>query len=332
MTTFFDIDADYTPDENLGSAPHERSLEQLMQSGFILLDKPPGPSSHQLASWARDLLDLEKLGHGGTLDPFATGVLTLLLGKSVKLTSAILKHDKSYICVLRSQSPIDHDSLNSLVQQFEGKIYNVPPEISAVKVQVRTRTIESVKLIDTKERDFIIEVRCESGTYIRTMARDMGLIAGMPIELKELRRNQSGRFNLEQCVSMDVLADAVWLWKEQGDDRALKSIIHPIESLLEHFPKCVIKDGAVAALSNGAPLLRPGIVSIDESIDKGTQALITTCQGQAVSLVKFKHAANEIAELSEGEVAQPTMVLMDADLYPRRWAKDESDQASTNSS
>jgi H/ACA ribonucleoprotein complex subunit 4 len=332
MTTFLEIDADYSPDEHLGSAPDERNLEQLMQSGFILLDKPPGPSSHQLASWARDLLELEKLGHGGTLDPFATGVLTLLLGKSVKLTSAILKHDKSYICVLRSQSPIDKETLESLLRQFEGKIYNVPPEISAVKVQVRTRTIESVKLIDAQERDFIIEVRCESGTYIRTMARDMGLLAGMPIELKELRRNQSGRYHLEQCVSMDVIADAVWLWKEQGDDRALRSIIHPIELLLEHFPKCVIKDSAVAAISNGAPLLRPGIVSVDESIGKGSQVLVTTCRGQAVALVKFKHEANEIADLNEGEVAQPTMVLMDADLYPRRWAKDSDDQASTNSS
>lgn len=332
MSQHISIETNYSHDEQLGSSPDERSLEELLHSGFILLDKPPGPSSHQLASWARELLGLDKLGHGGTLDPFATGVLTLLLGKSVKLTSSILKHDKSYICVMRSKEPIERDDLTTLLSKFEGKIYNVPPEISAVKVQVRTRTIGSVKLLDHDQRDFIVEIQCESGTYIRTIARDLGLLAGMPVNLKELRRNLSGRFNLDQCVTMDVLADAVWLWKEQGDDRALVKIIHPIETLLEHYPRCVVKDGAVAALSNGAPLLRPGIVSLDESIEKGSDVLVTTAHGQAVALVKFKHHASEIEELDEGEIARPSMVLMEPDLYPRRWAQDKDGQASTNSS
>jgi H/ACA ribonucleoprotein complex subunit 4 len=105
----------------------------------------------------------------------------------------------------------------------------------------------------------------------------------------------------------------------------LKKIIHPIETLLEHYPRCIVKDGAVAALSNGAPLLRPGIVSLDESIEKGREALVTTAHGQAVALVKFKHNASDVKDLEEGEIARPSMVLMDADLYPRRWTKDNDD-------
>ena len=317
------LDTEYVADNHLGTAPGERSIQQLLASGFILIDKPSGPSSHQLASWARELLGLDKLGHGGTLDPFATGVLTLLLGKSVKLTSSILKHDKSYVCVFRSKNELSSDEINNLLKQFEGRIYNVPPEISAVKVQVRTREIGSIQLLDTNNSDFVVRIECESGTYIRTIARDMGLLAGFPIELKELRRDVSGRFSLDHCVTMDVLADAVWLWQEQQDERALRQIIHPIEMLMEHMKTCVVKDGAVAALSNGAPLLRPGIVSLSSSIEKGDFVLVTTSQGQAVAIVKFKYNSSEIEALEQGEIARPNMVLMKTDLYPRRWMKDE---------
>ena len=84
-----------------GCKPEERSIEQLFESGFILLDKAPGPSSHQVSAWARDMMGLEKLGHGGTLDPFATGVLPLLAGKAMRLTGRILTHDKSYLAILK---------------------------------------------------------------------------------------------------------------------------------------------------------------------------------------------------------------------------------------
>jgi tRNA pseudouridine(55) synthase len=93
-----DNDAETSPDH--GSVPAERSIEQLFDSGFILLDKAPGPSSHQVSAWARDMMGLEKLGHGGTLDPFATGLLPLLAGKAMRLTGRILTHDKSYLAVL----------------------------------------------------------------------------------------------------------------------------------------------------------------------------------------------------------------------------------------
>ena len=80
---------DISKPSNHGIDPENLSIEQRLASGFILLDKPPGPTSHQIASWVRDLLGLERLGHGGTLDPFATGVLPLMAGKSMKLTKGI---------------------------------------------------------------------------------------------------------------------------------------------------------------------------------------------------------------------------------------------------
>ena len=170
-----------TTDAAFGTAPDDRSLEQRLASGFILIDKPAGPTSHQLAAWARDMLGLERLGHGGTLDPFATGVLPLMTGRCMKITNKILKHTKSYIAVLRFRDRPDEATIRETMASLTGRIYNVPPEVSAVKVQVRTRTIHTFELLDMDENDVVARITCEAGTYIRTMARDMGLLLNTPV-------------------------------------------------------------------------------------------------------------------------------------------------------
>jgi len=135
-----------------------------------------------------------------------------------------------------------------------------------------------------------------------------------------LRREASGMFRLEHCITMDQLADAVWLWKECGDESALKAVIHPIEKLLVDVPRCQVKDSAVAALAFGAPLLRPGLVSLPEQLSKGTELLVMSLKGEAVGFVKLKADAESIVGMTEGEIARPSMVLMDTDVYPRRWS------------
>jgi len=306
-------------DPAIGCHPDERTLEQRLASGFILIDKPAGPTSHQLAAWARELLGLERLGHGGTLDPFATGVLPLMAGRCMKITNKILKHKKSYIAVFRFKAMPEQAELQGVMASLTGRIYNVPPEVSAVKVQVRTRRIHAFDLLDVDGNDVVARITCEAGTYIRTMARDMGLMLNTPVTLKELRRESSGMFRLEQCITMDQLADAVWLWKECGDESALKAVVHPIEKLLVDVPRCEVKDSAVAALAYGAPLLRPGLVSLPENISKGTELLVTSLKGEAVGFVKLKADADAIVKMDEGEIARPSMVLMDTEVYPRRW-------------
>ena len=313
------LDDSPSTNEAFGTVPDDRTLEQRLASGFILVDKPAGPTSHQLAAWARDLLGLDRLGHGGTLDPFATGVLPLMAGRCMKITNKILKHQKSYIAVFRFRQEPDIAALKSAMTAMTGRIYNVPPEVSAVKVQVRTRTVETFELLDTDGNDVVARIRCEAGTYIRTMARDLGLVLNTPVSLKELRREHSGIFGLEHCVTMDQLADAVWLWKECGQEEALKAIVHPIEKLLVDVPSCQIKDSAVAALAYGAPLLRPGLVSIPKHLKKGTELLVTSMKNEAVGFVKLKADSNDVAKMSGGEVARPSMVLMDTEVYPRRW-------------
>ena len=105
----------------------------------------------------------------------------------------MLTHDKTYIAVLDVPESIDDEALEADLSRLRSRVYNVPPEISAVKVQVRTRRIERLVLLDRSATHIVVEVACEAGTYIRTMARDLGLLLDRPVNLVELRRSASGR-------------------------------------------------------------------------------------------------------------------------------------------
>ena len=317
------LDSEAKTDDEIGKIPDMRTVEERLEAGFILLDKAAGPSSHQVASWARDMFGLERLGHGGTLDPFATGVLPLMAGKSMKLTKKILTHNKTYICVFRFASEPDSKMLEEVMSNMTGRVFNVPPEISAVKIQVRSRRIFTFDKLDFKNNQMVARVECEAGTYIRTMARDMGLLLNMKVELKELRREVSGIFKLEDCVTLQQLADAYWLWKELSQPEALLRIIHPIEKLLLDYPSVTVKDSAAAALSHGAPLLRPGIVSIDPAIGDGRDIVVNTMKGETVGIVNMLVTSDSVKGMESGEIARPSMVLLNQDLYPRRWKKSE---------
>lgn len=306
---------------NHGINPENLSIEQLLASGFILLDKPPGPTSHQVASWVRDLLGLERLGHGGTLDPFATGVLPLMAGKSMKLTKGILKTDKTYIAVLKFAQETNTEALNDVIGKLTGRIYNVPPEISAVKVQVRTRKIYSFEVIEATSKQAIVKIACEAGTYIRTIARDMGLLLGYNVQLKELRRDNSGRFSLTDCVTLQEIADAVWLWKECGNSTALEKIIHPTEKLLLDKPYIIVKDSAASALCHGAPLLRPGLIEVSDKLSSGLEVAAFTSKNEVVGIVKMSKGFTEISNETSGEIGKPVMILMEQERYPPQWNK-----------
>tara|TARA_B100000212_G_scaffold342070_1_gene327447 strand:+ start:4203 stop:5162 length:960 start_codon:yes stop_codon:yes gene_type:complete len=313
------LDESAVTDDAIGTYPDQKTIEQRLESGFFLLDKGAGPTSHQVAAWVRDMLGLPRLGHGGTLDPFATGVLPLMSGKAMRLTKQILEQNKTYIAVFQFKNEISGEDLEEVMHKLTGRIYNVPPEISAVRVQVRTRKIHDFSLLDQHEKRIVARIRCEAGTYIRTMARDMGLLLDQPVELKELRREDSGSFSLDDCVQLHEIADAVWLWKECNEGEALLRMLHPTEKLLAGLPRIIVKDSAVAALAHGAPLLRPGLVSIPDDLTPGQNVLVTSIKGEAVCFVKVNCDSETITTMEKGEIARPSAVLMNDDVYPRRW-------------
>jgi len=289
--------------------------------GFILLDKPHGPTSHQVTAWVRESLGLKRLGHGGTLDPFATGVLPLMFGKAVRLTGMILEHNKEYIALFRFSSEIEEDELKSCLKRLSGKIFNTPPEISAVKVQVRTRKILDVELLEIENKMALVRIHCEAGTYIRTYAKDIGLIMGKKCELIELRRTRSGIFSEDTCVTLSQLADAVWKWKKLSDPKALMKILYPLNKLVSEIPQVVIAAGAISAIAHGAPLMRPGIISMSQHIKKGERVTLVKSNGEIIAIANSEVSATEILEMENGIVAQPGIVFALAEDYPPQWKK-----------
>ena len=304
-----------------GKDPSDRGLTELIGAGVILVDKPPGPSSHQLASWAREILGLKRLGHGGTLDPFATGALTLLLGKATRLTDVVLSGDKTYIAVLKIDSSISSELVKEVIERFAGEIYNVPPLESAVKIRVRTRTINEIKLLDSDQDNgfHTVRVSCQAGTYIRTLARDIGLILGTPCILSELHRHSTGIFEQSQLCTMQQLADAAMLAQE-GDEEALCKLIAPVERILGSIPGVWIRDSAIASVCHGAPLAVPGVVSLDSGVSAGDKTVIWSSKGEAVAIGEMIVDSSDVRDMVEGEIVKPKTVLMDKDNYPGAWS------------
>lgn len=313
------IDSEAKTDSKYGCPPERRTVDELLTGGWVLLDKPAGPSSHQLAAWIRDMLGVDKLGHGGTLDPFATGGLVLLSGNATRLTGRILKGDKTYICIFKLPKGITDGALAKAISSLTGHIHNVPPKESAVKVQVRQRTISTFDLIEREERIILTAIHCEAGTYVRTMSRDMGLLLGGEVELLELRRSKSGAFTENDAVSMHQLTDAIHLWKEHGQPSAMKKILLPVESLLSGIPIITLKDGAVAAVAHGAPLASVGVVGLNSEVQRGDEVLMVSLKGEAVALASMTVNGEDVANMKGGEVARPNLVLMATDVYPKRW-------------
>ena len=318
------LDAEATTDPAYGQRPEDRNIEQRIASGVLLLDKPAGPTSHQVTAWVRDRFGLERMGHGGTLDPFATGVLPLTFGKSMRLTGKVLTHDKTYISVLDVPESVTDEALEEGLSHLRGRVYNVPPEISAVKVQVRTRRIERLVLLSRSPTHIVLEVACEAGTYIRTMARDLGLLLDRPVKLVELRRSASGRFDLSASATLQQVADAHWLWSSKDQPEALLRMLHPIEILVEDLPAVVVRDAAVGAVAHGAPLMRPGVVSVDGGWTTGSLVAAMTLKGELIALMRLSVDSASIQGMSDGEVAKAETVVMTTEVYPRSWTSPEA--------
>ncbi len=240
-----------------------------------------------------------------------------------RLTSQVLSHDKEYVGVLKVGGEANMAALEDAIHSLRGEIYNVPPSESAVKVQVRTRRIRAFEILDTNERLAAIRVACDAGTYVRTLARDLGLMIDCPIQLVELRRTRSGRFTEENCVPMEDLVDAVYLWKQQGDASAMLRLVSPIDVLMDGRSGLILKDGAVSAVSHGAPLTRPGIQAIQGEFEAEDEIVLWSMKGEVVAIANSSRSTSEIPQIKVGEVAKPSLVLLPADIYPRQWRGDQ---------
>ena len=229
------IDQDIT-DDKYGTYYDRRSVEQLLHYGIIILDKPPGPTSHETVAWAKRILKLPKIGHSGTLDPQVSGVLPLGLGEATKALGVLLYGPKEYHALGRLHSLPSKETLENVIALFRGPIYQKPPQRSSVLRQTRTRTIHELEILEQKERLLLTRIVCEAGTYIRKLYYDMGELLGPGATMIELRRTNVNQFyERDGLVTMHELSDAYVSWSEKKDPRKLLKIIKPVEHALSEI-------------------------------------------------------------------------------------------------
>jgi predicted rRNA pseudouridine synthase len=297
-------------------------LNSALDCGVVVLDKPQGPSSHQAAAWAAEILGVNT-GQGGTLDPMVSGVLVLMLGRAVRLAPVLLNHRKEYVALMRLHKDVPEDEIRKVAKEFIGRQYQRPPKMSAVKRQLRIREVYDLEILDVDGRLVLMRVECEAGTYIRLLCRHIALAMGAVGQMVELRRTKSGPFSEDECVTLHDLRDAVEYAKE-GNPEPLKKMILPVERLAGSLPEVIIRDKAVDAVCHGAVLAAVGILE-KGNYKKNARVAVMTQKGELVCVGKAIVSSEDFAKSDTGLVIRPEIVIMEPGTYEKGWKTKKRD-------
>lgn len=317
-----------TTDDKYGKRPEDRSMAELLAAGVICLDKPAGPTSHQVAAWLRNVLEVEEVGHGGTLDPNVTGALPVTVNGAVKAVQALLSAGKEYVAVMRLHAECNEGDVRRVASQFIGKINQTPPVRSAVARKPRIRRVYYLDVLQVEGRDVLFRVGCQAGTYIRNLCVDMAKALGTRGHMQELRRTRTGLFTESDLVTLHDCLDARIFWREDKDDSYLRKCVRPVESVTAHLNAIVVRDSAVDAVCHGAPLATIGIAQLDAGIEVGELVAIMTLKGELVGLAEATMTSHQAVQEEKGIAATPSRIVMRKGTYPRSWKSAKGGAAS----
>ena len=264
-----------------------RRKKGLDVDGILLLDKPLGISSNSALQRARHLFNAKKAGHTGSLDPLATGVLPICFGQASKVTSYLLDSDKSYTCtaqlgvttttgdkegdILRETtvSAFTKHDVEKVLSKFRGNIQQIPPMHSALKhngqplyklarqgIEIERKArdviIHDLTLVETTDSTITLNVKCSKGTYIRTLAQDIGNALGFGAHLSMLRRTEVSPFDCTTIVTLEQIEEYAALGE-------LNKLLLPIDSALIHLPAITLSDEESKRIQNGLKVSRHDI-------------------------------------------------------------------------
>ena len=291
--------------------------------GALNISKPAGWTSHDVVEQLRRALGIPKVGHAGTLDPMATGVLPILLGKGTRLSEYLVEWDKEYEAVLclgqetntqdatgvviqkRSVAGVTEEAIHTAAVQFTGTLRQVPPMYSALKVEgrplykmaragqtvdraPRSITIHQLQVLKINIPDVSFRVTCSKGTYIRTLCADIGQVLGVGGYLGQLCRTRVGPFHIEDAIS-PLKIDPEFLLHDLLHDK--KQVVWRLDGMLSHLPAVVIDSSMVTRALNGAPIPQSAVShTLGELRETGPDPEILRVKdpvGQLLGLGKF---------------------------------------------
>ncbi len=290
------------------------------QGAIILIDKPRGPSSHQVAAWVREMTGISAVSHTGTLDPQVSGVLVILLGRAVRLTSILHHDEKEYVALMRLHGDVPHDELHQVITHFTGRIYQRPPKRSAVKRALRIREIHKIEILDQMGRLVLLKVTCDSGTYIRSLCHHIGLACGVGAAMVELRRTRSGPFRESECVTLHALRDAIERAKAGSDEDLHRIVRSPLDAL-EGFPRIFMKTTAADAICHGARLSCRGVIACDPF--QMEELVIMMAGDDFIGIGEALVSSSRIVPGEKGLVVAPRLIMQDPGVYPSSWKTHE---------
>jgi H/ACA ribonucleoprotein complex subunit 4 len=311
------IKAEEETDPNYGKSPEARSVEELINTAVIILDKHAGPTSHQITKWVKEIFQVAKAGHAGTLDPAVTGVLPVALGNAVKAMPVLGGLDKEYVGVMHLHHDVDIETLRKVIaEKFVGKIVQVPPVKSAVARRPRERSVYFFDVLEKEGQDVLFRVGCQAGVYIRKLCSDLGKALGVGAHMKELRRTKAGNFTEDQAHSLLEVKDAYEFWKE-GEEKMLRKILLPVEYAIQHVKKVFVKDSAIYSICNGAPVYPKGLVRVQEGIVRGETVAVYSLKEELVALGIAKLSSEEMIKAKRGTAIRTDRVFMEKGVYPK---------------
>lgn len=294
--------------------------------GVLVVDKPAGPTSHDVVARARRLLGEKRIGHTGTLDPFATGVLPLVVGKATRLANLLTASEKEYVAAVRlgavsdtydatgtivrsdSGAAVDPASVDAVLSSFRGTFEQMPPPYSAKKVGgIRAYTLarqqkpvplsavpvtaHALELLGFDGETIRVRVRTSPGFYVRSLAHDIGARLGCGGYLESLRRTRSGRFTLDEATPLAEL---------EHDPSGARDRLVPLDRLVPELPSVLVTERGAERVAHGN-FLRPG--DLTGTSDGETPAGPLRVMDQAGRLLA-------IAEAGADGLLRPAIVLV----------------------
>ena len=316
-------------DSKFGCKPEDRSTEEIIDFGTLNIDKPKGPTSHQVSAYVQQILEIKKSGHSGTLDPQVTGVLPVALGRGTKVIQAMISAGKEYVCIMHLHKDVDEKQIREVFSKFTTKITQMPPVKSAVKREWREREVYYMNILEVKGKDVLFVVGCQAGTYIRKLCHDMGRDLKVGAHMAELRRSKAGPFDeTRNLITLHDLKDAFAVYKEEGKDTLLRKLILPVERGVDNLPKVWILDSTVNSLSHGTDLAIPGISKLEE-FEKEEMVAVMTLKEELVALGKANMDTKEIMSKEKGIAVLIEKVFILPGAYPKI-AKISTEKDKTN--
>lgn len=284
-----------------------------MVSGILVIDKPAGWTSMDVCAKLRGIFHEKRVGHGGTLDPMATGVLPVFIGRATRAVEFAEKSEKEYIAALKlgvitntqdtsgevlEERPVQvsREQLEAVLERFRGDILQVPPMYSAIKINgkklyelarkgreverpARPVTIKALEIVEQQGKDlYMIQVRCTKGTYIRTLCHDIGQALGCGGCMASLRRTMAAGFTLERAHTLEDVQAA-------PDPTAL---LLPVDSLFRDWARLMVSAGVEKKIRNGMTAVLPGLIPGEYRVYSQDEIFLALCRAQGGKLTTIK--------------------------------------------